>query len=81
MSTVPVADRLQRVFRDVFDDETLEIRDETTAHDVPDWDSLAHVTLVVSVEKAFGVRFTSAEVSALKCVGDLRRLIEVKAAE
>jgi acyl carrier protein len=80
MTSVPVAARLARVFREVFDDDELEIRDETTARDIPDWDSLTHVTLVVRAEAAFGVRFTSAEVSGLTCVGDLRRLLESKLA-
>lgn len=70
--------RLQQVFREVFDDEELEIDDSTTARDVPDWDSLAHVSLIVAVESEFKTRFTSAEVNGLKNVGELRRLIESK---
>jgi acyl carrier protein len=70
--------RLQQVFRETFDDDELVVHDELTAADVPDWDSLAHVSLIVAVEKEFRVRFTSAEVSALKRVGDLRRLVEAK---
>lgn len=70
------SERLTEVFRDVFDDDTLVISRETTAADIEEWDSLTHVTLVVSVEREFNVRFTSAEVSALECVGDLIDLIE-----
>ncbi|MBL4844352.1 MAG: acyl carrier protein [Planctomycetes bacterium] len=70
--------RLQEVFRDVFDEDDLTITTETTADDVDDWDSLLHVTLVVNVEAAFGVKFTSLEVAGLKNVGQLMTLVEEK---
>ena len=69
-------DRLTEVFQDVFEDDDLVIARETTAADVEDWDSLMHVTLVVNVEREFGFRFKSSEVSALQSVGDLIDLIE-----
>ena len=72
--------RLTDVFREVFDDEDLEITPQTTAKDVPGWDSLMHVSLIVNVEKAFGVRFTSAEIANLHNVGELLQLIETKKA-
>jgi acyl carrier protein len=70
-----VLSRLNQVFQDVFDDDELTINPETAAPDVEGWDSLMHVTLVVNVEKAFGVRFSSSEVAALKNVGELVDLI------
>jgi len=69
-------ERINDVFRNVFDDDELTIDRDTTAADVEGWDSLAHVTLLINIEKAFGVRFSSAEVASLKCVGDLEDLIE-----
>jgi acyl carrier protein len=66
---------IQRVFRDVFDDDSLVIGPETTAADVEQWDSLMHVTLMVNVERTFGIRFTSSEVSELKNVGELVELV------
>jgi len=71
-------DRLTRVFRDVFDDDELQISRQTTAKDVEGWDSLMHVTLVVNVEKAFKVKFTSSEVASLQNVGDLIDLIDAR---
>jgi acyl carrier protein len=68
--------RLNEVFREVFFDDELEISPATTARDIEGWDSLMHVTLIVNVEKAFGVKFSSAEVAALKNVGELLDLIE-----
>lgn len=70
--------RLQQVFREVFDDEDIEISDETTARDIPGWDSLTHISLIVGVESEFGLRFNVGEVNGLKDVGELRRLIESK---
>ncbi|MCB9673469.1 MAG: acyl carrier protein [Alphaproteobacteria bacterium] len=70
--------RLQQVFREVFDDDELEIHDHTTAKDIPEWDSLMHVSLLVAIEGEFGIRFASAEVSGLKNVGELRGVVETK---
>jgi acyl carrier protein len=70
--------RLQAVFRDVFDDDTLVITRTTTSDDIEDWDSLRHVGLVVNVEVAFGIKFTSLEVASLANVGEMLDLIERK---
>lgn len=69
---------LQEVFRDIFDDEELVISEETTADDIEDWDSLAHIQLLVSVEKRFGIKFTTQEVVRLKNVGEMLQLINTK---
>ena len=67
---------LQGVFRKVFSNPSLIITDESTAADVPGWDSLTHVRLVVAVEKAFQVRFKVTDMAKLKRVGDLKAIIE-----
>lgn len=72
--------RLTEIFRGLFGLPSLVLRDELTARDVPGWDSLNHVSLMVEVEGAFGVRFSSDEIAALQCVGDLKALIERKRA-
>ncbi len=69
-------EKLNQVFQNVFDDDEIQITPQTTAKDVEGWDSLMHVTLVVNVEKAFQVKFSSTEVASLKNVGDLLALIE-----
>lgn len=66
---------LNRVFQDTFGDDMLQVTRGTTARDVDAWDSLNHVVLVLAVERAFGVRFSSAEVDNMKTVGDLHDLI------
>jgi acyl carrier protein len=71
-------ERLGDIFRDVFNDEDLVISRETSAKDVDEWDSVMHVSLIVNVEKVFGVRFSSSEVAKLQNVGELADLIESK---
>ena len=68
--------RLNRVFIEVFDDDTIEIFDEMTAKDIEEWDSLMHISLVVATEMAFGVRLNAAEVGKLENVGAMLILLE-----
>jgi acyl carrier protein len=56
----------QQVFRDVFEDDQLVLTDSMTAGDVPGWDSLGHLNLVIALEKRFGLKFATAEISRLK---------------
>ncbi|MBP5660104.1 MAG: acyl carrier protein [Lachnospiraceae bacterium] len=67
--------KLNEVFRDVFDDESIEVNDATTANDIEGWDSLEHINLVVAVEKCFGIKFNMGEVAKLKNVGEMMDLI------
>ncbi len=59
-------DQAQDVFRQVFDDPQIVLRDEMTADDIPGWDSLTHINLMVATEKRFKVKFATAEISKLK---------------
>jgi acyl carrier protein len=72
--------RLTDIFRYILDDETIVLRPEMTADDVDSWDSLSHINLVVAVEKEFRIRFTVAEVSGLKNVGEMEALVTAKVA-
>lgn len=71
----PTIELLTTIFRDVFDDDNLAIEHGTTAQDIDGWDSLAHIRLVVSIEKAFGLRFSASEISDLVNVGGMAELI------
>ena len=73
-----IINQLSEVFQDVFEDDDLVVDRNLTAKDVSDWDSLMHVTLVLAVEKEFGIRLSSSEVTNLKDVGDFIDLIEAK---
>ncbi|KWF29314.1 acyl carrier protein [Burkholderia pseudomultivorans] len=68
--------KLTTVFQDVFEDDDLVPTAETTAADVDGWDSLAHVRLILTVQKAFGIKFSASDIAGMKNVGDLVHLIE-----
>ncbi len=68
-------DQLLPIFRNVFDDDDLVINSSTTAQDVDGWDSLAHIRLIVAIEKSFGLRFSTAEISEIENVGQMTELI------
>ena len=71
MTHAEVLDALTNVFRDVFDDNSIVINDQTTANDIEDWDSLEHINLIEAVEKEFNMRFQMREVSGMKNVGEM----------
>lgn len=66
------------LMRDYFDDDDLALTPASTAQDVAEWDSLAHVNLIAGVEGVFGVRFSISEIEHLQSVGDLVDLVAVK---
>jgi acyl carrier protein len=74
--------QLQAVFRQVFDDDDLLISDATKATDVDGWDSMAHVNLIIAIEKRFGVRFSGADLASMResgrTIGHLIGLIAAK---
>ena len=71
-------EKLNGIFRTVFDNDEINIRPEMTANDVDGWDSLSHVNLILAVEKGFGLRFTQKELLTFKNVGDLVRCLDTK---
>ena len=77
-----IREQFQDVFRDVFEDPTLVLNDVMTAEDVDGWDSLAHINLMIALEKRFGVKFATVEISRLKedgaNVGSLLELVARK---
>lgn len=74
-------ERVQEIFKDVFDQRDLVIGRASSAATVDGWDSLTHINLVVAVEQEFGVRFALGELQELKNVGDMIDLIIRKAGE
>lgn len=76
MNRTEIFEKLTEIFQDVFDDNAIAISDSTTAADIPDWDSLTHITLLATVEDEFDVKFGMKEVQGLKNVGELADLIE-----
>jgi len=74
-----IKQKVQEIFQDIFDDDELVIQDTTNADDIEDWDSLAHVNIIVAIEQEFEISFALGEIDVLKDVGELLRLIEKKA--
>lgn len=75
MSKEEIYCRLNEVFQDVFDDDSIEVGPETTSEDIEDWDSLEHINLVAAVEQEFGIKFTMAQVVGMKNVGEMVDII------
>ena len=72
---------MNEIFRNVFDDETIVLTDETNANDIEDWDSLEQINLIVAIENEFEMMFDMAEVANLANVGEMVDLILSKDAE
>ena len=73
-------EKLTDIFRTLFNSPDLVLRDELVATDVPGWDSLNHLSLMVAIENEFGVKFTHGEVAKMQNVDDLKKVLEGKLA-
>ena len=78
MTREELFEKITEIFREEFDDDTLVIVDETNAADIEDWDSLAQVELIMTLEKEFNMKFNIKEVRELKNVGEMADLIMSK---
>ncbi|GLQ24691.1 acyl carrier protein [Algimonas ampicilliniresistens] len=72
--------KIESIFRDTFEDDTLVITHATKADDIDEWDSLTHVGLILTIEAAFETRFNTTEIASLQNVGDLVTLLENRGA-
>ena len=70
--------KVQEIFREVFDNEKLEIYDAMQAKDVKGWDSLTHVTLIVTIEETLGIKFSTREVMGFQNVGEMLACVRQK---
>lgn len=75
MSREEILERVNKVFKEVFDDEEVSVQFESTAADVEGWDSLRHITLIEAVEDEFDMRFQMNEVTGMKDVGEMVDII------
>lgn len=76
MERQEIFSRLNNIFRELFDDETICLTEKTTADDIEGWDSLEHVNLVMMIESEFHMRFKLEEMSLTKDVGEMVNLIQ-----
>jgi acyl carrier protein len=79
MDAALIYTRLTDILQDVFDDESITATPELTAKDVDEWDSLAHIRLMLTIEQAFKVKFSTSELGRFQNVGELATLIEKRA--
>lgn len=75
MTREEVFTKLNEVFRDVLDDETICVNENTTSADIEDWDSLEHINLLAAVEQEFGMKFNMGQVVSMKNVGEMADII------
>ncbi len=75
MTREDVFERLNMVFREVFDDESINVNDDTTSDDIDDWDSFEHINLIVAVEDEFAMKIPMGKVSSMKNVGEMVDII------
>lgn len=73
MERTEIFEKLTGICREVFEDESLDITDATTAEDVEKWDSLTHFSLISEIEMEFGIQFTLGEIQGCK---DIRALAD-----
>jgi len=71
--------RLQEIFQNVFDEDSVVVTPDLAAKDVDGWDSLTHIRLMLTVEKAFRIKLSTSEIGKLQNVGELVNLIEARA--
>ena len=80
MTAQPVLAGVTEIFRTVFKDPDLELTPRSSADEVPGWDSMTHISLIVEAECRYGILFQAAEIESLNTVGELVRAIEAKCA-
>jgi acyl carrier protein len=80
MTREEVFEKLNEVFRDIFEDDDITVNDATTAADIDDWDSLEHINLVNAIEQEFEIKFSMGEIVTMKNVGEMADIILKKLA-
>jgi acyl carrier protein len=78
MHTAEIYDKLNDLFRELFSDDSINLKPETTANDIEGWDSFNHLSVIVAVETRFGVKMKTSEIEKLANVGALVSAIESK---
>ncbi len=80
MDQASIKQEITEIFEEVMDLEDVTLKDDTTANDIEEWDSLSHIRLIIAIERSFGIKFTNAEIESLKKFGDLVALVGRKKA-
>lgn len=72
---------VNEIFKKVFNDNGIQISDETTANDIEGWDSLTHMDLISAVENHFNIKFGLKDLTKMNSVGALIGIINIKLAK
>ena len=78
MNRKDIFNKVARIFKDVIEDEELTVNESYNSNDIPEWDSLVHIMLIVETEKKFNIKFLSSEISNWKDIGEMITAIESK---
>jgi acyl carrier protein len=78
MEKTEILEKVQTIFRDVLENDEITLSMEMSAEDIDEYDSLAHIQLVVAIEKQFGVKFNSKEIISWQNIGQMVDSIEAK---
>jgi acyl carrier protein len=81
MERIEIIEKLTLIFKEIFKQNDLRLKEEMTANDVDGWDSLTHMLLISEVENAFGSKFKLKDLNKMKNVGDMIKIIETRLAE
>lgn len=73
-----IQERLTKVFRAVFDNESITLTPDLTADDIDEWDSLSHINLMLAIELEFGIEFSQSEIQNFSNVGELLECVKTK---
>lgn len=71
MTREEILEKVNEIFREVFEDDSIVVQDATTAADIEDWDSYEHINLINAIEQAFSMKFTMGQVVGMKNVGEM----------
>lgn len=71
MDKEQIMSKLTALFQELFEDDDIVLTEQTTAKDIDDWDSLAHLELISTVETEFKIRFTLGEINSFANVGEM----------
>ncbi|MDO5117886.1 MAG: acyl carrier protein [Eggerthellaceae bacterium] len=78
MENTEIYEKLDDIFQDVFDDETIKLEPSTSSADIEEWDSLAQISIIVAVQDEFGITMNVNEATNLHNVGEMVDLIKEK---
>ncbi len=71
LSSEEILTQTNEIFKDVLDNDDIELAPATTADDIEEWDSLTHIQLIVAMEKHFKIRFKTSEITSYKNLGEM----------